>query len=76
MWEAVRAAAEEKLGDRGRIWSTSGTAEPLVRVMAEAETRPGSSKTPIDSIVEVVKRGTAALSSDRFVRLHSRVSSR
>ena len=54
VWEAVRAA-EEKLGDRGRILvPTSGT-EPLVRVMAEAETQQ-EAQDAVDSIVEVVKR--------------------
>ena len=54
VWEAVRAA-EEKLGDRGRILvRTSGT-EPLVRVMAEAETQQ-EAQDAVDSIVEVVKR--------------------
>ena len=54
VWEVVRAA-EEKLGDRGRILvRTSGT-EPLVRVMAEAETQQ-EAQDAVDSIVEVVKR--------------------
>lgn len=54
VWAAVRAA-EEELGDRGRILvRTSGT-EPLVRVMAEAETHEAA-QAAVDSIVEVVKR--------------------
>ena len=54
VWDAVRAA-EEKLGDRGRILvRTSGT-EPLVRVMAEAETQQ-EAQDAVDSIVAVVER--------------------
>lgn len=54
VWDAVRAA-EEKLGDKGRILvRTSGT-EPLVRVMAEAETQEAA-QAAVDSIVAVVQR--------------------
>jgi len=38
VWAAV-AAAEEKLGDRGRILVRASGTESLVRVMAEAETQ-------------------------------------
>ncbi len=54
VWDAVRAA-EEELGERGRILvRTSGT-EPLVRVMAEAETQEAA-QAAVDSIVAVVQR--------------------
>ena len=54
VWDAVRAA-EEQLGERGRILvRTSGT-EPLVRVMAEAETEDAA-QAAVDSIVAVVQR--------------------
>lgn len=54
VWDAVRAA-EEELGDKGRILvRTSGT-EPLVRVMAEAETQEAA-QAAVDSIVAVVQR--------------------
>ncbi|MFR3450942.1 MAG: hypothetical protein ACLTSX_04195 [Collinsella sp.] len=50
MWEAVRAA-EEKLGDHWpHLVCTSGT-EPLVRVMAEAETQQ-EAQDAVDSIVK------------------------
>ena len=54
VWDAVRVA-EEQLGERGRILvRTSGT-EPLVRVMAEAETEDAA-QAAVDSIVAVVQR--------------------
>jgi phosphoglucosamine mutase len=54
VWDAVRTA-EEELGDKGRILvRTSGT-EPLVRVMAEAETQEAA-QAAVDSIVAVVQR--------------------
>ena len=54
VWEAVHAA-EAALGDRGRVLvRTSGT-EPLIRVMAEAETEQAA-QAAVDGIVEVVKR--------------------
>ena len=54
VWEAVRAA-EEELAGRGRILvRTSGT-EPLIRVMAEAETHEAA-QAAVDGIVAVVER--------------------
>ena len=54
VWEAVHEA-EAVLGDRGRVLvRTSGT-EPLIRVMAEAETEPAA-QAAVAGIVEVVKR--------------------
>lgn len=54
VWAAVRAA-EEELGDKGRVLvRTSGT-EPLIRVMAEAETERAA-QDAVDDIVSVVKR--------------------
>lgn len=54
VWAAVRAA-EEELGDKGRVLvRTSGT-EPLIRVMAEAETERAA-QDAVDGIVSVVKR--------------------
>lgn len=54
VWEAVRSV-EERLGDRGRVLvRTSGT-EPLIRVMAEAETQQ-EAQDAVDSIVAVVER--------------------
>lgn len=54
VWAAVRAT-EEELGDKGRVLvRTSGT-EPLIRVMAEAETERAA-QDAVDGIVSVVKR--------------------
>ena len=54
VWDAVKAQ-ETLLGDRGRVLvRTSGT-EPLIRVMAEAETEEAA-HAAVDAIVEVVKR--------------------
>lgn len=54
VWAAV-CAAEEELGDKGRVLvRTSGT-EPLIRVMAEAETERAA-QDAVDGIVSVVKR--------------------
>ena len=54
VWAAVRAV-EEELGDKGRVLvRTSGT-EPLIRVMAEAETERAA-QDAVDGIVSVVKR--------------------
>lgn len=54
VWAAVRAA-EEELDDKGRVLvRTSGT-EPLIRVMAEAETERAA-QDAVDGIVSVVKR--------------------
>ena len=54
VWDAVRAA-EEKLGDRGRILVRPSGTEPLVRVMAEAETQQ-EAQDAVDFIVAVVER--------------------
>lgn len=54
IWDAV-AAAEKELDGRGRILVRPSGTEPLVRVMAEAETHELTQRV-VDDIVEVVKR--------------------
>ena len=54
MQAAVKAVAEA-LGDTGRILVRESGTEPLVRVMAEAETHELTQRV-VDDIVEVVKR--------------------
>ena len=54
IWDAV-AAAEKELDGRGRILVRPSGTEPLVRVMAEAETHELTPRV-VDDIVEVVKR--------------------
>ena len=54
IWDAV-AAAEKELNGRGRILVRPSGTEPLVRVMAEAETHELTQRV-VDDIVEVVKR--------------------
>ena len=49
------AAAEKELDGRGRILVRPSGTEPLVRVMAEAETHELTQRV-VDDIVEVVKR--------------------
>ena len=47
-------AAEAALGDTGRILVRESGTEPLIRVMAEAQTEE-ECHTQVDSIVEVIK---------------------
>lgn len=54
VWDAVRAA-EDELGDRGRVLVRPSGTEPLVRVMAEAETIE-LTQSVVDRIVAVVER--------------------
>ncbi len=54
VWEAVRAE-EAELADRGRILVRPSGTEPLVRVMAEAETQE-LTQSVVDRIVAVVER--------------------
>ncbi len=54
VWDAVRAA-EDELGDRGRVLVRPSGTEPLVRVMAEAETIE-LTQSVVDAIVAVVER--------------------
>ena len=54
VWAAVRAA-EEELGDKGRVLVRPSGTEPLIRVMAEAETERAA-QDAVDGIVSVVKR--------------------
>ena len=54
IWDAV-AAAEKEFNGRGRILVRPSGTEPLVRVMAEAETHELTQRV-VDDIVEVVKR--------------------
>lgn len=54
IWDAVRAV-EESFGDRGRVLVRASGTEPLVRVMAEAETHEAA-QAAVDSIVRVVER--------------------
>lgn len=53
VWSAVRAA-EEELGDRGRILVRSSGTEPIVRVMAEAETQT-MAEDVVDGLVKIVE---------------------
>ena len=57
VWDAVRAE-EAELGDRGRILVRPSGTEPLVRVMAEAETQE-LTQAVVDRIVAVVERELA-----------------
>ena len=54
VWDAVRAA-EDELGDRGRVLVRPSGTEPLVRVMAEAESIE-LTQSVVDRIVAVVER--------------------
>ena len=54
VWEAVRAE-EAELADRGRILVRPSGTEPLVRVMAEAETQE-LTQSVVDRLVAVVER--------------------
>lgn len=56
---AAVKAAEEALGDNGRILVRGSGTEPLVRVMAEAETDELCSKHVNDIIDVIVKKGYA-----------------
>lgn len=71
IWDAV-AAAEKELDGRGRILVRPSGTEPLVRVMAEAETHELTQRV-VDDIVEVVKRelpnGQKRVPSGKLLRL-------
>jgi phosphoglucosamine mutase len=54
VWEAV-AAAEERLGDNGRVVLRASGTEPLVRVMVEAPTRDECERI-VDELCAVVDR--------------------
>ena len=54
IWDAV-STAENNLGNRGRILVRPSGTEPLIRVMAEAQTEQ-EAQTAVDYIVEVVER--------------------
>jgi len=53
VWSAVRAA-EERLGDQGRILVRASGTEPIVRVMAEAETQ-SIAEDVVGGIVKIVE---------------------
>jgi phosphoglucosamine mutase len=53
VWEAV-SGVEGELDGRGRVLVRASGTEPLVRVMAEAETE-GEARAHVDSIVDVVR---------------------
>lgn len=54
VWDAI-AQCEAELGERGRILVRPSGTEPLIRVMAEAETEE-EAQTVVDQIVKVVER--------------------
>jgi phosphoglucosamine mutase len=57
VWEAVRAA-EDALGDRGRVLVRASGTEPLVRVMVEADAE-AEARRHAESIAEAVGRSLA-----------------
>jgi phosphoglucosamine mutase len=58
VWEAVRAA-EESLGDRGRVLVRASGTEPLVRVMVEAPSQEEATRHA-QTIGETVRAGLGA----------------
>jgi phosphoglucosamine mutase len=57
VWEAARAA-EEALGDRGRILVRASGTEPFVRVMVEAETEQDA-RRHADTVAGIVRKALA-----------------
>lgn len=57
VWKAVRAA-EEALGEGGRVLVRSSGTEPVVRVMVEAETKE-EARRHADAVAEAVRRSLA-----------------
>ncbi len=53
VWSAVRAA-EDRLGDKGRILVRASGTEPIVRVMAEAETQ-SMAEDVVGNLVKIVE---------------------